>query len=1401
MEPINLPILSPRADLTGIDQAISELEKLDALLKRIAGNQTLRLNVQVSGAEGIRGMAGAYDDLIASLRSIGQGGIADQVARGLITPREATMKMTTAARDLQNQWRTTAAEIQKAQQILDKSVARGPAPGQTSAEWSASMGRQRDQLAAFGRQQQEIFRKAAQMEAASKLAQSLGPREAAAGSAQKLAGEETKLAEASGMSKDALAAQAMVVAEKTKLMNALSQSVAKVTESEKQLETQSKKTKEAAEKPGTPAAPDGGALLGRKTVLTADGDVAVTEKFRTGQGRTLTNRPDGSQVSDLSTMAQYAERQKAIDADYKRRAAELTNAGFGKGSAQRVAALRDKQAALEKLAAEMNTAGLPNFGPAGAAGAIGMQLGDAGISAKAKADKAQEAADRQAQAWLQQQEQTARKQAEAQRRAEDKEKEAHRKREKEANERWRAAAMDRDKREAEQAKAREQEQRANENRRAFESGGAADSTKTSRRADGSTTTTSTRGNQRFTETRDASGNVTASKIDELNKAHRSLGDTFVANTAKVAMWTASVGALYGALGAIKTGFGDAFDLDRKFATLSAVFNGTNEQARGLMNTTLALGVAHGRAAGEAVDAVTEWSRAQLTAAQAGEALRVSLQAANVAEITSAEAGKNLAAIYQTNSLRVTELAGVLGQFNQVSNTTKTTTKDILDGFAAVGPLAAEAGISIAKTSALVGTTVAATARTGSQIGTSFKALIVSLSDPRIQEYLRGRFGIESRTAGGDIKSGQEQLDDLFVATRGMNRGERGEMLVNVAGKHQASKIEAMLENYPEAARKAIESQLELNSAQREENKILDTTLSKWESLKTSWASAFDALHQNVTKTPINWLMGEVQGLGSALSKGVEWLLADDPSEGNFLRGDSKAAGRIMRSEDLTYEEKIAQNDILNINQAGANAAAYKGMQEFIARTMKTAGNSTPQQFAKDAKQLAMTLERDPQKREALLARITASQGDLNGMGEILAPYMRRAQTMEKNSILSEVTNREFAGQKADYLELDMQTNPDFAGDTARAMQNRERRMAIVANLRESAKPVDRTTFSEDETGRRAALLVTPAQETAAALAASGGKRGLFGEGFSYRLRAMSDVSAAGARLDAIQGRPGVDIEEYTKAKADLMRARAELRVSGRNDIDMEAGRAVSLGMARIGGGTEGITAGRRADFFEAQRAGALGGGVFGDRGREVQLVTATTAALREQQDLRMQIARTEADIVTQRERQNIEAGKALQLASREDQARAAMLGGFAQRNGALSPEQFQFFSSDFRQAAVRLNPDAVPKALTGAGEMEQNLAMLKDAAARMDATVSGLLPLATAANRMLDARDAQLSFEMNIDVKDSVSDLMQSFSELATARLEQVITSYSATVDAAIQRMMNAGARAGAGAGVEAMGL
>jgi len=313
----------------------------------------------------------------------------------------------------------------------------------------------------------------------------------------------------------------------------------------------------------------------------------------------------------------------------------------------------------------------------------------------------------------------------------------------------------------------------------------------------------------------------AAKFDDAN---RYIGRNLLQNVKHVTAWTAAVGVLYGTINLLKRSVGTMAEIEHQTARLTQVFRHGSDEAKRLADGVIHLAAMNGRASNEAMESAIQWSRLGYNRIQVMEAVRVSLTAANVAEMTAAEATNHLSSLTQVYGLRVSELNSVLGMLNSVSNTYNVTNKEMLTGLTRVSAIAKQAGLGLAELIGLIGAGVGATGQSGSMIGNAMKAAIGSIASPDKQEALRKMFDFEVTVHGGeDLKSMSQILAEMFVKYQDMTRAERQSMLFTIAGKHQASRLAAVLDNYVKSQTLAIQAQLNLNSAE-EENALIVATL-------------------------------------------------------------------------------------------------------------------------------------------------------------------------------------------------------------------------------------------------------------------------------------------------------------------------------------------------------------------------------------------------------------------------------------------------------------------------------------------------------------------------------------------------------------------------------------------------
>jgi len=330
-------------------------------------------------------------------------------------------------------------------------------------------------------------------------------------------------------------------------------------------------------------------------------------------------------------------------------------------------------------------------------------------------------------------------------------------------------------------------------------------------------------------------------LTELTKAQSAarreggyLAADFLKNTAKVTLWAASVGVLYKSLELVTSSIGKLVAIGPQLGRLEQVFKGVGGTAQQLTVDIMGLASANGAEVSQAMEAGIQWSRLGLSRVQVNEAVRVSLMAANVAQIDALEATEALQGVMQAYGLGVGQLRGELGQIVQITNSYNVTNRDMLVGLSRCAAVAHQAGLPLAELQGLLGATIGGTSQTGANIGNMMKSVMLALSNPELQSKLRMRFKFEPTTGGDEIKDMSRMLGDVFIKFNQLNGLQKQSFLFTVAGRTQASRLEAMLQGYMKAQYLAVNAQLHLNTAEQENEKIVAALRTQVKGLCAEW---------------------------------------------------------------------------------------------------------------------------------------------------------------------------------------------------------------------------------------------------------------------------------------------------------------------------------------------------------------------------------------------------------------------------------------------------------------------------------------------------------------------------------------------------------------------------------------
>ena len=324
--------------------------------------------------------------------------------------------------------------------------------------------------------------------------------------------------------------------------------------------------------------------------------------------------------------------------------------------------------------------------------------------------------------------------------------------------------------------------------------------------------------------------------DRFNESTRLIGKNMLQNIKHVTTWAASVGVLYGSIRLLTRSLEENMEIGKQQAILSQIFKGNSDEVTHLTNSVLELAAANGQSASEAMQSAVEWARIFHTENEIIQATNASLIEANVSGEEAAKTTEFLSMMVQVYGLRASELVKVIGEMAAISQTANISNLDLMKGMEAVGEAAKEAGMSWSQTLGVITGGVSATKQSGTTIANTLKTMITQMANPEIQDKMRLGFGLEvtKGMGSGDIKSMPQILSQMQQAWEKMTEAERRSLLFSVGGRQNATRMAGILDEFIYGQIKAINAQLNLNAAEQENEKIVNTLKGQVGALAAEW---------------------------------------------------------------------------------------------------------------------------------------------------------------------------------------------------------------------------------------------------------------------------------------------------------------------------------------------------------------------------------------------------------------------------------------------------------------------------------------------------------------------------------------------------------------------------------------
>ena len=306
-----------------------------------------------------------------------------------------------------------------------------------------------------------------------------------------------------------------------------------------------------------------------------------------------------------------------------------------------------------------------------------------------------------------------------------------------------------------------------------------------------------------------------------------------ANLLKFAEWSAAAGVLWKGFELAEYSLKRLIDTGNQTAHLSLVFRGMGGEVKALTSDIIGLAAQQGRSTDEALESATAWARLGGDRKTINEEVRVSAQAANIANLHMSETTRELQAIMHVYNLEAGDLQGTLGGLVNTSLRVNSTLDELFRGLNNSSAAAKVAGVGFAELQSMIGVLVGSTGQTGSMVGSSLKYVFSEISKPDIQKKLRA-YGVEALGNNLEMKSGTQILGEISGKWGTLGPAAQQQLSTLLGGRFNASRIPIILSKMPEILNLAIGAQLHLNAAQEANVKILETMKAQLAGLKTAY---------------------------------------------------------------------------------------------------------------------------------------------------------------------------------------------------------------------------------------------------------------------------------------------------------------------------------------------------------------------------------------------------------------------------------------------------------------------------------------------------------------------------------------------------------------------------------------
>ena len=368
---------------------------------------------------------------------------------------------------------------------------------------------------------------------------------------------------------------------------------------------------------------------------------------------------------------------------------------------------------------------------------------------------------------------------------------------------------------------------------------------------------------------------TESSMRGLGKLGKSVSDQFKQAADSFSQWLSVSAGIMFLVSQTKNAIVELKELDNILTEISKTSDLTNQELKKLGLSSYDAASTYGRTASDYLSGVQSMSQSGFYGKQGEAMARQSLLAQAAGDMSQEVADKYILATnaaYKFNG-EAEKLNAVLDGQNSISNRNSVTIQDMAEAMSEAGTVASSYRVSIEDLSAMIGTIESVTKAGGSEVGNAIKSILVNLQNINSSKIVNTLNAVNASMT--EMVNGTKQLRDPISILRDLAKTFneldesdplRAEILTNVAGKYQASKLAALLQNMELFDKMLIDYSEGSGSAMIEAQKSATNLSGSINTLSNSWTELVNTfIDSDSLKTGVNILNDLVQSATSLVN--------------------------------------------------------------------------------------------------------------------------------------------------------------------------------------------------------------------------------------------------------------------------------------------------------------------------------------------------------------------------------------------------------------------------------------------------------------------------------------------------------------------------------------------------------